>query len=60
MHKDDVYYKEGAVVVPDVRAIKVRILKDLHDSAYAGHVEGFRPVKKDICPASVLVASHAR
>ncbi|KAA6423444.1 MAG: Aldehyde oxidase, partial [Trebouxia sp. A1-2] len=35
----------GAVVVPDVRAIKVRILKDLHNSAYAGHVGGFRTVK---------------
>ena len=38
MHKDDVYHKYCAVFVADVRAVKVRILKDLHDSAYACHV----------------------
>jgi len=45
VHKDGVYYKEGAVIVPDVRAVMVRILRDLHDSAYAGHVGGFQSVK---------------
>ncbi len=44
VHKDGAFYKEGAVVVPDVQAIKIKKMKDLQDSAFAGH-GGFRTVK---------------
>ena len=43
--KDCLYFKGNVVAVPDARVIKVRILKGLHDAAYAGHVGGCRNVK---------------
>ena len=39
------YYKEAALVVPNVQSVKDRILQSLHDALYAGHVGGHRTVK---------------
>ena len=36
--KDGLYFKNGAVVVPDVEAIKLQTLEGLHNATYAGHV----------------------
>ena len=33
------------IVICHVQVIKVRILKGLHDAAYAGHVGGSRTIK---------------
>ena len=33
-----VYYHNGALVIPDVPALKKSILYNLHDTNYAGHV----------------------
>lgn len=35
--EDGIYRCQGAVVVPDHRELRNRILKELHDSPYAGH-----------------------
>lgn len=43
--KDGLYYKNNAVVVPNVRSIKIRILKGLHDATDAGHVGIHRTIK---------------
>ena len=34
------YYKEAALVVPNVQSVEDRILQSLHDASYAGHVGG--------------------
>ena len=38
------YWKNGTIAVPDVKAVKLKILKSLHDATYAGHVGGHRTV----------------
>ena len=43
--RNGMHYNGDVIVIPDVRVIKVRILKGLHDAAYAGHVGGRRTVK---------------
>ena len=43
--KDGLYYKNGAVVVPNVKSLKLQILKGLHDASYAGHVGHHRTRK---------------
>ena len=43
--EEGLYWKNGMIAVPDVKAVKVQILKGLHDCQYAGHVGGHRIVK---------------
>ena len=43
--RDGLYYKGNAVVVPNVRSIKIQILKGVHDATYAGHVGIHRTLK---------------
>lgn len=38
------YYKGDALVVPDIPALKQNILRELHDSNYAGHVGSERTI----------------
>lgn len=39
------FWKNGLIAMPDVKAVKLQILKGLHDAQYAGHVGGHRTVK---------------